>query len=310
MLQLPILTIRESPELEWILESNILYRVYLLPKKSDLIGLGIDQALAEKIIYRVIDGGETTVIAGKPISYNLLEVYKEVGVDLSLIKKDINTYDFYLLRNCCSFCSHSGTPHPFISGKMELTFTNTTGSDEPLVFDMCPEEVTDPVKVVRTFGVSTEMKFQNISASVGPSFKKVIEYTDLTPLVTAFGKLTAKAGWYYSKPENGPYIRGNREGFIILRSPKGNRVSVKVDVHAQVREHFLTKIIRWIFPTSRKWEEKDFSDMKEMDLPLYRAVPITKEEFDRKRSTEDFADLIQNRQDLSETEKSVTLPSP
>jgi hypothetical protein len=306
MSNLPIITRKENPDLEWIPKSDVLYNAYLVPEVADLLKLGIDQSVAEKIVYRVIDGGETSVIAGKPISYNFLELCNEANVVVSpLVKPFVDSCDFYLVRLCCSFRSHSGTPHPFVMGRMEVTFSKVTDSEEPIVFDMFPIEVTDPMNVVKEVGISTELKFQNISASIGPNFKKVIEYTEITPIVTSFGKQTSVAGWEYLKSITGQNIRGNREGFIILMSPKGNKVRVTVDVKAHVKENFLAD---WVFPTSKKWKKEDFSDMKAVDLPLYRAVPVTEEELQTKRFREDFHNLILGKGALSEAEKSCILP--
>jgi len=105
------------------------------------------------------------------------------------------------------------------------------------------------------------------------------------------------------KSRSRPDIRGNREGFIILMSPKGVQVRVRVDVRARVKENWRRRII----PFSRRWEPRDFADMQEMELPLYRAVPITEQELRTRRWSSEFVDLIQGRQELSEVERSITL---
>jgi len=189
---LPILTRREN---EIIPESDVLYKAYLVPAKADLLRLGIDEVLAEKIIYRVIDGGETSVIATKPIHYDLVELCKEAGVELSpLITSKLETYSFYLLRFCCTFRSHADTPHPIVWGEMKVTFSTPAGSENPIVFDLCPLEVMDTTHIEKVFGLSPSLEFKPITVSAGQMFKKVVEFTELTPIVTAFGKLSKRAG--------------------------------------------------------------------------------------------------------------------
>jgi hypothetical protein len=302
MKTLPILTRGEK---EIIPESEKLYEAYLVPDKDELIKLGYDEALAEKIIYRVIDGGETRAKAAKPICYNLVELCNEAGLALSpMITTKLDTHGFYLLRLCCSFISHDGSPHPYIWGEMRVKFTNASGSGEPQVFELIPSEILDGVTVKKEYGLSPTLKFGPIEASTGNIFKKIVEFTDLVPMVTSFGKLTTEAGWQYTKSSSRQDIRGNREGFMIVMFPKEVQLRVTVNVRAKVKEKWTKRLTSY----SNKWKQEDFSDIKDLDLPLYKEVPVTPEELREKRFTNEFGDLIQNRQELSEADKSIILP--
>ena len=294
---------------EKIPESEVLYRAYLLPDKADLLRMGIDEALAQKVIYRVVDGGETSVIVGKPIHYNFAELVSETGMDISpLIKLKLKTYDFHLLHFSCAFLSHTYTPHPFVWGEMKVKFSNGTSSDEPIAYDLCPLNVEDSVKVTKEYGLSPSFEFMEISVSTGQIFRKMVEFSELTPTIIPFGKQTSEAGWFYKKTSTRKDISGTYDGFIILMSPKGAQVKVTVDVKAKINENLWSRLVRnW----SGMWKKEDFDDMpadkKMLDIPLNRPIPITYNELKRKRFSEDFAELILNRQELSEIEKSVSL---
>jgi hypothetical protein len=187
---------------------------------------------------------------------------------------------------------------------MQLTFYNLDGRQEPIVHDLCPSEVLDKMQVKRKFGLSPSFKFKGIDVSTGTIYENVAEFQELHPVVTSFGKLTSVAGWEYHRSKSRVDIRGNHSGFIILMSPKGARVSVAVDVKARVKENFFSVLAHAV---SGKWQQKDFRDMKQVELPLYRAVPVTEEELDTKRWRPEFADLITSRSEISENEKSMIL---
>lgn len=291
-------------------ESEALYMAYLVPDKVDLLRLGIDEVLAQKIIYRVIDGGETTVTAGKPIPYNFLELINEFGIDLSpLIKLKLETHDFHLLRLSCAFISHTYTPHPFVWGEMRLKFSNGISSDEPIAYDLCPLNVKDPVKVIKEYGLSPSLEFKGISVSTDQIFRKVVEFPELVPIIVPFGKQTSEAGWIYKKTNTRKDISGTYDGFIILMSPKGAKVKVTVDVKAKINENFWGRVVGNF---SKKWTQEDFRNMphdkKVLDIPLNRAIPITEKERKEKRWKEEFAELLLSRQELSEVNKSISLP--
>ena len=148
---LPIRTRKES---ELIPESDVLYKAYLIPSEMDLLRLGIDEQLAKKIIYRVIDGGETSVIATKPLCWDLVDFCDKNSLELvPLIRSKVDTYRFLLLSFCCSFRSHSGSPHPFVWGEMSATFSSIAGSGDAIAYDLWPSELTDPILHKKEFGL-------------------------------------------------------------------------------------------------------------------------------------------------------------
>lgn len=300
MATIPILT-RKMFKL--IPESDILYNAYLLPTMTDLVRLGIDEKIAEKIIYRIIDGGETSVIAAKPQYFNLVELYNSSGLVIPPgIKQKLKTHGFYLLDLCCTFKSHTGSPHPFIWGKMFAKFTNVAGQEQPITFDICPLNVNDTTHIEKEFGLSASGNF--IGSTLSGQYKTLVEFEEITPIVRAYGKHTSEAWWEYEISESHSDIMGIHEGFIILMFPIDAQVKVTIEVQAKVKENWLQRVR----PHSRKWNQEDFTDMEDIELPLYQAVPVTKEELKWKvRFTEDFSKLIYGRQELNETDKSVIL---
>lgn len=301
-INLPIVA-RQADQI--IPESELLYRAYLVPTRTDLLEMGYDPELAEKIIYRIIDGGETPVHAAKPIVYDLLELCRLARVAPSpMIQAKLNSHDFHLLQCCCTFRSHDDSPHPYVWGQMQLTFSNVDGGREPIVYDLCPSKVTVNMQVTRKFGLSPAFEFKGIGVSMGTIFESVAEFQELHPVVTSFGKLTSVAGWEYQRSKSRADIRGNHSGFIILMSPKEARVKVGVEVTARVEENFANWLVNAI---SGKWRQEDFKDMKRVELPLYRAIPVTEEELRTKRWRPEFGELIINRHEIGENEKSTVL---
>lgn len=284
-------------------ESDILYNAYLLPTTTDLVRLGFDEKMAEKIIYRIIDGGETSVIAAKPQYFNLVELINSAGLDIPPgIKQKLKTHGFYLLDLCCTFKSHTGSPHPFIWGKMFVKFTNVAGQEQPVTFDICPLNVNDTTQIEKEFGLSALGNF--IGSTLSEQYKTLIKFEEIIPIVRAYGKNTSEAWWEYEISESQSDIRGIHEGFIILMFPIDAQVKVTIEVQAKVKENWLQRVR----PHSGKWNQEDFAGMEDVELPLYRAVPVTKEELDWKvRFTEAFGKIISGKKELNEADKSIIL---
>lgn len=299
--ELPIAARRSG---QIIPDSEILYRAYLVPEKSDLLRLGFNEELAEKAIFRVIDGGETPVHAAKPIPYDLIKICRDYDIVLSpLIESKIQTHDFYLLHLSCTFRSHDNSPHPYVWGEMKITLSDPVGSEAPIAYDLCPSTVLDVASIDKEFGLAPSLEFRSLKISLGQILKKAIEFEELSPVVRSFGKLMPVAGWEYWTSRSRADIRGNHDGFMIVRSPKGVSVKVRVDVKAQVEESFMSKLVRAV---SGKWKQEDFAGMREAVLPLNRAVPVTEKELRTRRWRGDFADMIQSRNKLSDDEMSIT----
>ena len=297
-------------------DSLVLYRAYLVPNKADLLRDKVDENLAEKIIYRIIDGGETSVIAAKPMPYNLIKLYDDAGLTIPpMIKQKLDKYGFYLIHLICTFRSHEDTPHPFVWGEMKAKFSNLTGPEEPTVFDLCPSSVSDTAHIEKEYGLSASANFIGISLS--GQHKSIVKFDRIIPIITSFGKYRSEAIWEYTTSMSQSEIKGDYEGAVILMFPKDDKIKVTLDIKAKVKEQLSAKFLKMVKPHSGKWTNEDFIGKDEMELPLYRAVPITEKELsvpihtintdNIRRYTSGFGDSINYRQDLSENDKSLIL---
>ena len=284
-------------------DADILYRAYLVPDPPQLQSLGLTAGLAEKVTYRILDGGETPVNVGRPIAYDLLPLYEESGVKPSpLISQKLKDFEFRLVKCACAFRSHDGTPHPFVWGQLKITLSSLAGGDAPIAFDVTPDEVTTQAEVSREVGLSPSLEFKDLKLGAGQVYMKAVKFTELRPTLTAFGKQDSVTGWEYAATPSMPDVRGNREGFVLVMSPRGADYRVAVDVQARVRENFLTKV----FSRSRRWDDQDFVDLKSLDVPLTRAVPMTERELQSRFAT-GFADLALERAGAAKAENTVVI---
>jgi hypothetical protein len=307
----PIIT---KPENYIIPESELLYQAYLVPDKTELLQMGMNESIVDKMVYRVIDGGETPVKAAKPLWFDLIQYYEQ-NKDKNIspfIQQRLDSHDFYVLSLACTFRSHDDSPHPYIYGEMKFTLSNLTGNEDPIVFDICPSEVNDHATIKKEYGISPSFEFMEVKVSAGQIYRKAVTFTEITPIVTSFGKQLSKAGWEYRLSKSRQDLRGNKEGAIIIMVSKGDKIRVTVDVSANVKENLLAKI----FPFSRMWKDTDFDQMRNklhsnqtsIELPLSKAMPVTEEELTNKRWKKDFSEIMLSRKELTTDDKSFVLP--
>ncbi len=287
-------------------KGELLYTAYILPEYSYLKNR-FGEEKADKITYRIIDGGETWVTAGKPIFIPMEKILDEIKIVPTYeIKAQMDTYRFGYIKVACGFGGHTGSPHPMIEGRMTVTIFGDSGINEPIVYGWSPLDITTEQKVVKEYSITPSFNMAPIMGNeinIEGEYKKHIEYSQLKPFVTVMGAHTSKITWTYKKTPSMEQIEGGREGRLIVRFDKNSSfLKIKVDVYVKIKENFR----KWITSLSKKWSESDFKDMAEEEFLLSRGLQMTYEDLHKKRFRSDFADNIINNP-LMEENKSITL---
>jgi hypothetical protein len=282
-------------------EGKLLYTAYLLPEEEDL-QRRFNPDISKKIVYRILDGGETWVTAGKPILIPMEDLVNEGNIDPSAeIKAQLRNYRFGYLKLACGFGGHEGTPHPMIQGKMTVTLScEPNNSEEPLGYGWSPKDTMDGLKVAKEYSITPTFDFVPFKMEAG--YKKHIEYTQLEPIITVIGGQTAKMTWHYSPSSimKREQIEGGREARMIVRLPKNSKkLKVSLDVQATVKENFLQSV----FSYSGKHTDGDFEDLKEQDFILSRDIEITYRNLHEKRFESNFADNLLGKPAMTDSDK-------
>ncbi len=129
--------------------------------------------------------------------------------------------DFYLLRLDCSFRLDAPDPPRVRLDHAEFTVKlrprgNGVG---PVVYDLDPKSVTQPVKHSTEWGLSPALTVDKIEASPG-GVKKTISYDQLVPTITGSGAGLAEATWDFRRFKD-ESIAGSRRMYLIIKAPKG-----------------------------------------------------------------------------------------
>lgn len=281
-------------------EGQLLYTAYILPDKSETRAK-YGTTLAEKIAYRILDGGETWIVAGKPVFISLDKFLQAADITPSAeIVAQKDEYIFGYLKLACGFGGHRGSPHPMISGSMTVTLDCDIG--DPMVYEWLPKDTLDEQSVEKEYSISSSLKF--LPFNIGAGYKKHVEFTQLKPRTIAIGGQTGRITWKYHVTPSIKQIEGGRDARVIVRMPRrAKALRVTVDVQATVKESFLERV----FPTSRKWKQEDFQGLSEEEFTLSRAIGITYDDLHRKRFQRDFADNLLSKPDLSHEAKTMLL---
>jgi hypothetical protein len=125
--------------------------------------------------------------------------------------------DFYFVRLFCSFRPRSGKTS-LTWARFEAHFLSDDQARQPEVHDLDPREVVREAKRSRTVTLSPSVKFQEVQFAAGQAAFG-IEYTDLTPTISAAGDGESVASWDYTPVEGRP-LAGGKWMHALVRVPK------------------------------------------------------------------------------------------
>jgi hypothetical protein len=288
---------------------ELLYTAYLLPDEGELRPeFGFD--LAKKIIYRILDGGETWVSVGRPVFNEMGDLIKESGrMPSPEVQASMKSHRFGYLRLHCGFGGHKipPTPHPMIEGRMTINISCEPNiDDKPLAYSWIPKDTYDEEKVEREFTVSSNFDLIS-SASAEVGFTKKKETVLYKPRITVVGGQTDTMTWHYHTTPSIDRVEGDREALMMVRIPlNAKKLKVSVDTEAKIRESFVSRI--GLFNHSKKWIQADFKDKTEEDFSLKKSIKISYKDLHRKRHSPNFADELLGQPELSEKDKTLVIP--
>lgn len=86
-------------------------------------------------------------------------------------------------------------------------------------YSLLPLDVTLPVETTRVYTLSPELQFMEVGASLGGRERRLV-FTNLRPLITAYGLGTGTFSWRYSGPPGDGLRDGSRLSAVVLQVPR------------------------------------------------------------------------------------------
>ena len=192
------------------------------------------------------------VTCGRPIAYNLLELYaaKEETLPAN-IRLELETYDFWLIRMVCTLHEKRGSSIADMRFKVDFIYESpsdadillnhgikdvslpeTVVGDMPMAYDLSPADVKDETAVTATSTITANFSFGDIGTELGKD-EVTLNYKQHKPRITAFGKHESHIYWRF-RPGNARAVEtGIKEMDAIIR--KHRDAPVKGQIHVEGR---------------------------------------------------------------------------
>ena len=171
---------------------------------------------------------------GKPQSWSLVELYKLDNQPLPpMIAHDAQTCDFCLVQMAFSL----QTPANVTLERTRFTaFMHGDGSPTaPIAYDIFPNDLYDEVEQEINVGISPELKFGGIEASLA-NVSYGVTAKRLEPVIMTTGLLTSRPAWQFeNNAKSKKTTLLTKEMFMIVKSCPSRDVRVTFEVVADIK---------------------------------------------------------------------------
>lgn len=172
------------------------------------------------------------VCIGQPEPWTLQDFYSPSKLPRP-IRTKLSQADFYVIRLSCSFLPvHAENRVEWARFRMALLPQSSTG-EQPVAFDLYPQQVMQEVKRQIKVTLSPSLKFQEVEASTG-SAEFGFEYTEQIPLISASIGSSFDPSWDY-RAGAGQELQGTKWMYLLVKAPKGLKsAQALLDLEADV----------------------------------------------------------------------------
>jgi hypothetical protein len=190
-------------------------------------GIAADQPEIKTLL-----GRKNRILIGTPQACNVLAHWPEndsLDADIAADRRD---WDFFRVRLACSFVPARGCRITWARVIAELVTIEAAGSGTAsIAFDLFPRDVTLERRFKRAFSITPSLKFTFAELDLqGSTETDAISYE---PQMDAAGLLTATPTWTFRSSDHSGLV-GSRELFMLIKTPRGSKVSGRFRVGAEI----------------------------------------------------------------------------
>ncbi len=174
---------------------------------------------------------------GKPQSWSLVELFNIDGQKLPpTIAYDAQNCDFCLVQMAFSL---QIPPDVTLERTRFTAFIHGDGSkNAPIAYDIFPDDLYHEVEQEINVGISPELKFGGIEASLA-NMAYGVRTRQLEPIIMTTGLLSSRPAWQFEnvvkQPFSPPKSMLTKEMFMIVKSCPNRDVRVTFEVMAEVK---------------------------------------------------------------------------
>ncbi|MBP2145728.1 hypothetical protein J2129_001182 [Methanofollis sp. W23] len=218
-----------------ITEGEILAADFLVPAPED------EKAGFSRRFRAVSEREESPVaVIGVPETRNLAMLLDKDDWKVldPFVRTDMETYDFFLVRLCCSLhpVSEETALH---SAEFGVALRQDGKKNAPLVYAMYPRLVSDIVRETSTMGLTGSLELVpmvGVTAGLEGTIETGVEYSRLVPKVTAHFDTGQSGGHWDLERTEVEELQGIRYFYLLVRAPKGfESLWVRFDLSAKVK---------------------------------------------------------------------------
>jgi hypothetical protein len=199
---------------------EILFEAVLEPTAAALKKLEKREAAGEGVL-ATFRGKENRVAVGMPYYENLISRYAERAMEVPHeINKQTDEYDFHFVSLTCSFLPDTDCKFLWARFGIKLSAQSESGElqEQPIAFDMFPEEVLTEVRYRRVLSVSPglELNLGATGADADISLRTEKDVTVYVPQIIAFGINMSNVTWDFRSTEEKGIWGNKRDLFLAL----------------------------------------------------------------------------------------------
>lgn len=216
---------------------NTLFNAIFVPNLSESIKKGLQKSNAEIVN---MTGRKSYVSIGKPECNNLRDIFISKNQAVPGVFEELSSkYDFYQLVFSCSFLPDKNCSFVWARFGVELKayFGGKRLAEEPIVYDMYPDEVLNEITYKKEVNFDNNLKIQmgvlNNEDTIKISDLK--EYIRYEPEITAFGYRTSSVAWNFKSTSSKDICGNKRNLIIVVQTPKHSNIKGKFLVGAEIK---------------------------------------------------------------------------
>jgi hypothetical protein len=209
-------------------EGGVLFEAAFVPSEEFRHkGIATDQPEITTLL-----GRSNKILIGTPQARNVLAHWPEndsLDPDIAAGRRD---WDFFRVRLACSFVPARGCRFTWARVNAKLSTTGSLGSGAAsIAFDLFPRDVTRERRFKRSFSITPSLKFA--FAELGAEASTETDAISYAPEMDAAGLLTTTPTWTFRSSDRSGLV-GSRELFVLVKTPKGSKVSGSFRVGAEI----------------------------------------------------------------------------
>lgn len=184
------------------------------------------------------------VSIGQPDTWSLPDLYPLRKLPRP-IRAKLSQADFYLVRLSCSFRPLHKESHIEWARFRAALLPHPMTAEQPLAFDIYPQQVVQEVKRQLKVTLSPMLKFQELEANMG-SAEFGFEYTEQVPLISATIGGSFDPMWDYAAG-SGQAVQGTKWMYLLVKAPKGlasGRTLLELNADVLVKSTHLPVVLR------------------------------------------------------------------